>query len=219
MAAVKPRRYESPRRREQAAATRAAILRAAHDVLLRRGFVGTTVGSVAAEAGVSPQTIYATFGGKRALLARVLDVAITGDDEDVPLLERAWVQKMRAEEDAEKRARLLARHGAAILERVTPIYEVLRGAAAADADMGSVWHSYKERRRAGQLELARIVTAGVRRKGLALDAAADILYGLGSPETYSLLVGDRAWPKQRFERWYGDAIVRLLLEPDIGGRR
>jgi hypothetical protein len=41
--------------------------------------------------------------------------------------------------------------------------------------------------------------------------AADILYALGSPETYRLLTADRGWSPHRFERWYADAMARLLF--------
>ena len=52
------------------------------------------------------------------------------------------------------------------------------------------------------------------RPGLDMDAATDVVYALGSPETYRLLVTDRGWSRDRFERWYGDALERLLLGPD-----
>jgi hypothetical protein len=42
--------------------------------------------------------------------------------------------------------------------------------------------------------------------------AADVLYAIGSPETYRLLVVDRGWSGARFERWYGETLTRLLFE-------
>jgi len=48
----------------------------------------------------------------------------------------------------------------------------------------------------------------------AVDAAA-ILYAIGSPETYRLLVVDRGWSGARFERWYGETLERLLLGPAL----
>jgi hypothetical protein len=45
-----------------------------------------------------------------------------------------------------------------------------------------------------------------------LETAADILYALGSPETYRLLVVDRGWSASQFERWYGQTLERLLLD-------
>ncbi|MBC2592495.1 helix-turn-helix domain-containing protein [Rhodococcus aetherivorans] len=52
------------------------MLDAAAQLFLDRGYAGTTVASVAAQSGVSPETIYKSFGGKtgsvRALHARSL---------------------------------------------------------------------------------------------------------------------------------------------------
>jgi len=33
--------------------------------------------------------------------------------------------------------------------------------------------------------------------------AADLIHALMSPEVYRLLVGDRGWPAERYERWRG----------------
>lgn len=211
---VKPRRaYDSPRRRQQAQATRRAVLEAARELFTEHGYVATTIGAIAARAGVSPETVYAAFGNKRSLLAGLLDVAIAGDDAPVPILERPWVQELRAEEDPGRRLRLLARNGRLILERTATVYEVLRGAAAADPEIASLWEQAKAQRLAGQRELLRVLTERAPlRRGLPVAAATDILFAVGSPETWRLLVADRGWSADRFERWYADALARLLLE-------
>jgi AcrR family transcriptional regulator len=209
---VKPTRsYDSSRRREQAQATRRAILDAARELFVERGYVATTIEAIAAGARVAPETVYATFGNKRSLLSELIDVSMAGDDLPVPILERGWVGDLRGEPDPRRRVRILARNGRLILERVAPVYEVLRGAAAADPEIAALWERNKAQRYAGQRELARIVTAGTRREGLTALAAADVLFALGSPETFRLLVVDRGWSADRFERWYADTLARLLL--------
>ena len=181
-------------------------------LFVEHGFVATTIQAIADRAGVSPETVYATFGNKRSLLASVIDVSIVGDDAPVPLLERGWVQEIRDEPDARRRLQILARNGRLILERVTPIYEVLRGAAAADPQIAPLWELHKAQRFAGQRELARIVGArGSLRRGLSVDVAADTLFTIGSQETYRLLTADRGWAPDRFERWYADTLAMLLL--------
>jgi AcrR family transcriptional regulator len=105
------------------------VLDAARELFAEHGYVATTIGAIAARAGVSPETVYAAFGNKRSLLSGLPDVAIAGDDAPVPILERSWVKELRAEEDPGRRLRLLARNGRLILERTAPVYEVLRGAA------------------------------------------------------------------------------------------
>lgn len=209
---VKPSRpYDSPRRREQARATRGAIVDAARALFIEHGYVSTTIQAVADRADVSPESVYGAFGTKRSLLASVIDVSIAGDDEPVPLLEREWVQAMREEPDPRRRIRILAKNGRLILERIAPINEVLRGGAAADPQIAAAWDRYTEQRLVGQRELVRIVGGSALREGLSADAAADSLFALGSPEVFRLLTVDRGWTSARFERWYADALARILL--------
>jgi len=67
MGAVK-RAYRSPRRKEQAEATRHAILEAALALFMEQGFSGTSIREVAERADVSEQTVYKAFGDKVGLL-------------------------------------------------------------------------------------------------------------------------------------------------------
>jgi AcrR family transcriptional regulator len=211
------RAYDSSRRREQAQATRWAVLEAGRDLFVERGFVATTVDAIARRARVAPETVYAIFGTKRALLADLVDVTIVGDDEPVPVLERDWVRAMRADADPLHRVRALAEAGAAILARVAPIHAVLVGAAAADAEAAAILRRYTEQRREGQRALLRIaVPSGSLRAGMSARTAADTLFAIGSPETYRALVVDRGWSPARFTSWYADTLARLLL-PDPTG--
>ena len=89
---------------------------------------------------------------------------------------------------------------------------MLRGAAAADPEIAALWEQAKTQRLAGQRALLAIVTEGAPlRPGLAAATAADILFAIGSPETWRLLVVDRSWPPDQFETWYADTLARLLL--------
>lgn len=54
------RRYHSPRRVEQAAATRGAVLDAAREMFIANGYTATTVAEIAGRARVSVDTVYAT---------------------------------------------------------------------------------------------------------------------------------------------------------------
>jgi AcrR family transcriptional regulator len=210
---VKTRRaYHSPRRAEQARATRRAILNAARDLFIEGGYIATTIEAIAGQAGVSPEAVYATFKNKRSLLAELIDVSIAGDDAPVPVLDRGWVARMRNEPDPRRRLEILAKNGRLILERLAPIYEVLASAAAADPNLAFLTERYKSQRLRGQRELLHILMGGDGlREGLSAKTAADILFAIGSPEIYRLLTIDRGWSADRFERWYADTLARLLL--------
>jgi AcrR family transcriptional regulator len=214
-----PSGRDYPRRRERARATRRRVLEAARTLFVERGYVATTIDAIAERADVSSETIYATFGTKRSLLSELVDVSIAGDDAAVPILGRDWVQTIRAEPDRRLRLRMLAARGRSILERRADVDEVIRGAASADPDIAALRDLGKAQRFAGQREFLRIVVGATDlRAGLDLETAADILYAIGSPETYRLLVVDRGWSAARFELWYGDALERLLLEPEPGAK-
>src|SRR5829696_5416248 len=92
------RAYESPLRREQALATERRILDAAYRLLVGQGYGATTMSAVAQEAGVSTPTVYKVVGSKPALVKRVYDVTLVGDDEPVPFAERPEVRAAYAEE-------------------------------------------------------------------------------------------------------------------------
>jgi AcrR family transcriptional regulator len=217
---AKPRRaYDSPRRREQARATRRAILEAARELFIAGGYVATTIDAIAERARVSPETFYATFGSKRSLLTELVDVSIAGGDDQPPIFDQAWVREILAEPDPYRRVNMLARNGRAILERRAAVDEVVTAAAAADPAIAALAERSRQERYAGQRRLLEIVVGATGlREGLDLGTAADVLYAIGSPETYRLLVVDRGWSGSRFERWYGETLALLLLpQPTTAG--
>ena len=94
------RRYHSPRRAEQAAQTRHAVLTAARDLFVSNGYAATTIAEIAREARVAVDTVYATVGRKPALLREVLESAISGTDTAVPAEQREYVARVRAASSA-----------------------------------------------------------------------------------------------------------------------
>lgn len=209
---VKATRPDYIRRRERAKATRSRVLDSARRLFVERGYVATTIDAIAERAEVSPETVYSAFGNKRSLLSELIDVSIAGGESAPPVLEQDWVKEIREEPDVHRRVRILAARGSAILERRAGIDEVVRGAASADPEIAALRDLGTAQRFAGQRELLRIVVgADSLRESLDLAAATDILYAVGSPETYHLLVADRGWSRARFEQWYGDTLDRLLF--------
>ena len=194
------------------------MIEAARALFIERGYVATTIAAIAARASVSPETVYTTFGTKRSLLSELVDVTIAGGDNAPAVLKQAWVEEMRQEPDCRRRLQILARNGRSILERRAAIDEVVHGAVGADPGIGALWERGKHQRFAGQRELLRIVADSTSlRDGLDLETGAEILYAIGSPEIYRLLVVDRGWSGGRFEQWYGATLVRLLLDPVCAG--
>ena len=98
------RRYSSPLREEGARRTGELILAAAQDLFVAQGYVQTTIEQIAERAGVSRPTVFANAGSKRELLKRLRDLALAGDDDPVPVIERAWYQEALTERTRPRRS-------------------------------------------------------------------------------------------------------------------
>jgi AcrR family transcriptional regulator len=207
------RTYRSPRRAQQAAATRHLILTAARELFTQQGYAATTVAEIASRAEVAVDTVYAGVGRKPEVMRAVLEAAISGTDDAVPAAQRTYVTEIRAAATA---AEKLRRYAAVIVEiqpRLAPIVIALREAAVTDRECADLWDEISERRaRAMRLLAADLRTTGGLRPDLTDDDTADIIWSMNSPEYWTLLVSERGWSHEQFEGWLADAWIRLLLE-------
>jgi AcrR family transcriptional regulator len=209
---VKPRRYESALRREQAAATRTRIVRAAAELFAAQGYTQTSIEQIAARAGVARPTVYTAFTGKPALLKQALDLQLAGDDAPVPVRDRPWFQELLHQRDPHVLLDLEARNDRMINERVAPLHEAVRNAAATDDDIAGLYATVKQQRHTGARAVAEALAAlGPLRGDLDLDAATDLLWLLKDPALYTALVGDRGWPAERYEAWLARVMQASLV--------
>jgi AcrR family transcriptional regulator len=196
----------------KARATRRRITDAATELFLATGYGTTTLEQIAERAGVAVQTVYFHFGNKRTVLKESVDIAAVGDDEPVPLLDRPWLVKLRAEPDARRVIALWVRSSREIFGRIAPIMQVVRDAAGADPDMAEQWATNREQRLVALRVLAELVAdRGRLRPGLTIAGATDVIYTLLSIEVYSLLTADRGWSPARWQRWMADTLADALL--------
>ena len=155
------RPYHSPRRVEQATATRRAVLGAARELFVDNGYSATTVAEIAQRARVSVDTVYATVGRKPALLRELVETAISGSDHPVPAEQREYVTRMRAAGSAREAIAIYAQAITAIQQRMAPVFLALRDAASSDRACADLWVEIAGRRAANMRALA----ADLRRTG------------------------------------------------------
>ena len=215
---VKPRRrYDSSRRQEQALQNRWAMLQAARELFLDRGFAATTMPDIAAAAGVSVQTVYKAFANKTRLAKAVFDAAMAGDDEPVPMLQRPGLGRVRDEPDARAKLRLYGEFLAEVAARHVPVQLVIRDAAASDPEAQALWAELQAERLKGMTLFARALhDDGHLRPEVSPREARDVLWTYNSAELFQLLVIERGWPPKRYGRWVADALTSALL-PSSGG--
>jgi AcrR family transcriptional regulator len=209
---VKPRRYHSPRRQEQAAATRAAILSAAQRLFERDGYAATTMAEIAKEAGVALKTVYLAFDTKSGLLRALWHLLLRGDEADVPIDRRPWYQEVLAEPEPERALRLGAHQARLVKERAGALLRVIRSAADVDADAAALWGRIESEFYDNQRRIVQALhDSGALRPGLDVDRGADIMWTLNHPELWHLLVGARGWTPEAYERWFADTLSAQLL--------
>ena len=209
---VKRRRpYNSPLRAEQANGTRHRVLAAATDLFLQRGYTGTTITAVAEAAGVSPDTVYVSLGGKQGLLEGALSVAISDPEDRAHRDQDERRHDIHGLADPHERLRRLVELSCQTLARTSPIHAVIRGAA----------DGHPFRRRPARPNAPGAPTDPVRNleacigtalcDGLTITEAAERYGALLSPELYHLLTVERRWSTRRFASWVTDLLDHDLL--------
>ncbi|MEU9736885.1 helix-turn-helix domain-containing protein [Streptomyces sp. NPDC048002] len=192
--------------------TRRRIIEAAASLFVEQGYGATKLQEIADRAGVAVQTIYFVFRNKPSLLKELVDVAIAGDDDPVPTMERPWFEEVLSAPTAEAALAALVSGTRATLERVAAISEMVRAAAASDPELRELWPEEADPR---YTVISTAVKSFTGKPGARPDVpdeeAADIVYAVLSPELFLVLTRDRAWPAARWERWaYGTLGAQLL---------
>jgi AcrR family transcriptional regulator len=206
------RPYDSAWRQAQARQTREALLDAARRRFLADGFAATTVAVIAADVGVSVDTIYKAFGGKPGLVRAICADALAGEGP-VPAETRS-----DALHGSETDPRALIRGwgvlAGEVAPRVVPILLLIRDAATADPDMARLQADMDRQRLERMTRNARkLADGGHLRRGLTAEHAGEIMWTYSSPQLYELLVMTRGWPLQRFTTFITDAMIAALIPP------
>jgi len=213
------RQYSSPRREYQAAATRGEIVQVAKQLFEVQGYTATTMNAVAAEAQVALKTVYLAFETKARLLRAVWDVALKGDDSEAPVADRPWYLEVIEEPDPERKLRRLATASCMVKVRIAALLGVIRDAAPSDEEIGALWALIQSDFYANQgVIIATLDRAGSLAPGLDSTRATDILWTLNHPDVWLLLVGQRGWSAEQFEKWLGDTTTAQLLPPRTSRR-
>ncbi|MBT2497480.1 TetR/AcrR family transcriptional regulator [Agromyces sp. ISL-38] len=203
---------DSPRpthRQRQAQETKDRVIAAARALMARNGWAGTTIDAIATEAGVAPQTIYAAFGNKRALLEGMRSVMLR--DSNIPEL----MAQAAAESEAPHRLELWARLVRRQMETSFDVISIHRQAAASDPKVAADYRKVLDSRARVFAEFIHDLHADLA-PGVSESAATDLLWCFSNEEIYRELVEERGWSADRYERWLGETLVaQLITTPSV----
>ena len=194
---------------------RRAVLDAARTLFLERGYGATTIEEISRASDVPKATAYRLFSSKEGILKALIDASVAGDDEPVRVSERPHVRSLLSAENPRDRLAGLAAISVEINTRTAAIYRILVSAAGSDNAAAGILDALTRQRQEGQGRVAAsLARSGALRPGLRARDAADMIHALASPELYGLLVVDRGWSVDRFERWLSDALAHELLSAE-----
>ena len=189
----------APHRRDENA--RIAVLHAADDLLVERGFGGVTIEGIAARAGVAKQTIYRWWPSKVDIL---LDTLIEDASRHLAIPDAG-----SAVESARRYLSSLARFLSQ--DPAGKVLLALIGQAQHDQAMAAVFRQrYLDPQRDAEREmLQRGIASGELEAGLDVDAALDALLG---PIFYRALTGAQI-PRSFIDGLIADVLQRHLAHP------
>jgi AcrR family transcriptional regulator len=197
-------------------------------VFVAGGYAGATIRAIAAEAGVSVPTVELLFATKARLLKAAIDVAIAGDDEAVPVLERSWTSAAVAATGADEFLVIVARVIGAAQARSAGLVLAAFEGSSKDPELAEL---------TAQMIRQRAITAGWivdhlagtadLREELTRQEAEDTMWLLMEPAVFDRLVRHRHWTVDRYQDWFARTARRLLVadiaasgaKPDRGRRR
>jgi AcrR family transcriptional regulator len=210
------RRYDASRRRETARARRLGVISAARELFERNGFRATTLAAIAEHADISVEGIYKTFGSKAALAKAVFDVVLAGDDEPLPIAERAEMDIIRAAPDITTKIRLFAAGLAQRQGRSANVQILIRDGRHIDPSLEPIWAKLTNEALAGATALARLlIGAGPNRTELTEQRLRDVLWNYFAIDHYERLVLHQNWTLADYTSWLTAAIGSAARIGDI----
>ena len=202
------RAYRSPLRADQAQQTRRRVLESARRLFIEDGYARTTVAAVADDAGVSPETIYLSLGGKRGLLEGVME--ITGPHDTLADDDQWWEMVDRLPSASERLANNVE-YSCRILARTRPIHAIIRGAADNEDFAAELGRRLLTERLTDQTERLRKYLGDELRPGLSITEAGQRYCALTSPELYHLLTVELGWTAEQHRAWINELLQGELL--------
>jgi AcrR family transcriptional regulator len=179
-------------------------------LFVRDGYAATPLKAIAAEAGVSVQSVHLA-GPKSSLLLAAFERTFAGDEGRQPLADRPIMIDIFSEKDP---AVLLQRYVAFLADanqRSAGISRALASAADADPAARAAADDLEARRRAEMSNAALFIAdRGLIDVGDA-PLAADVIGYLTSTQTFLYFVEDSGWSLERYRTWLTTALLRLVL--------
>lgn len=206
MSTPKKRSYNSESRQTQSQKTRNRILASAKMLFESKGFEKVTIEEIAQEAQVSSPSIYSIFQSKRGVLFGLMDEALP------PEQHAALVEQGKKEKCPRKRLEITATISRQLYDAEKTQLSFLRGASILDPVFKGLEIERERRRYQRQKETVETMASEKAfTDNLSISRIRDILWAFTGRDFYRMLVVERGWSSDEYEKWLADLLIQTLL--------
>lgn len=199
------RPYRSSVRDQKAMDTRRRIAEAARDLFAQHGFSGTTVASIAAQAGVATPTVYATFGSKGAIVRALLSQM----ENDAGNAE--WVVRISQENNPHAKLDAFAAWTTALFSSSKVLIQAA-SSAAEDPALATLRAEGNRHRREGlRAIIGALEQSNALSAGLSTEHALDRAWMLTGIELYLSATDGCGWSDTQYREWLAALLQQQLL--------
>ncbi|MCE5293584.1 MAG: TetR/AcrR family transcriptional regulator [Chlamydiales bacterium] len=204
---MKKRTYNSENRNAQATVTKKRILDTAKQLFQVEGFECVTIEQLAKASGVSVPLVYSLFSSKRGVLFALMDEALPSDEFN------QLVNEGKNEKSPQKRLVITAKLCRQLYDSERTQISLLQGAALLAPELKEQQKEREDRRHLRQQEFVEtLMKDGALKENLTLEEARDILWTFTGRDIYRMLVVERAWTSDHYEKWLAELLNASLLK-------
>jgi AcrR family transcriptional regulator len=211
-----PRRYRSKLRRQQAEATRSLVVATAARLFATDGYARTTMAKIAAEAGVSAETVQSQ-GPKAALLIAAIEYSAVGVADEENLLDLDVGRALLAIDDREEALDFVVGLQADVHGRTAQLAKAVNAGAHADAALGRY---LKDLTASVNRQIERVLThfgeKGWLRDDVPFDELVETAAVVGSVETYLRMTDQDGWSVDAYRSWCKRMLAETVFVRDRG---
>jgi len=206
MSIPQKRTYNSKSRLAQSQKTKNRILVSAKKLFESKGFEKITIEEIAQRALVSSPTIYSIFQSKKGILLALMDNALS------PEQHASLVEQGRNEKSPRRRLEITARISRQLYDAEKTQLNLLRGALVLDPEFKEL-EIERERRRYKRQEktIKMMAKEKVFDERISVSKIRDILWAFTGRDIYRMLVLERGWSSDEYEKWLGKLLIQTLL--------
>ena len=202
------RAYNSEKRQAKAQKTKDRILVSAKELFESKGFEEVTIEEIAIRAEVSAPTVYSLFQSKSGVLKALIDVALP------PMDYEAIIQNLEMEKSVSKRLELTAILSRQLYDAEKAQLGLFRDVSILNPELKKLEIERERRRYKRQAESFKRFKEKELLGGLNSSKARDILWAFTGRDLYRMLVIERGWSSDDYEKWLARILVQTLLHPE-----